>query len=349
MAKIDFINVTKGFAIFLVVLGHCVQPDGSIANIIYSFHLPLFFIIGGYLFNYEKYENNYKSFIKNKSKRLLFPYFFVLFCFFLHWLTFECPNPIRDTPFVHIFHLFIKQIIGILYGIGNINIFPPLKDIPSVGPLWFLVTYFLGINLLYFFIKIFEKKTHWFRALVLIILIYFGIYIGKVVFLPWSLDIALVCLSFLYTGYIMKKYNIISLICSKKMILCVLFVIWVLAFNNSTISLNNRHYHHAIIAIIGAISASIMIMSFLRIWVDNESKTTRFKGILSYLGIKSIIILCFHGRLQYLLPNTSWLKYSPIIECIYLILYCLAIGIVLDNIPYINKAFNSNKYKQVGL
>ena len=113
--------------------------------------------------------------------------------------------------------------------------------------------------------------------------------------------------------------------------------------------MNNRHYHHAIIAIIGAISASIMIMSFLRIWVDNESKTTRFKGILSYLGIKSIIILCFHGRLQYLLPNTSWLKYSPIIECIYLILYCLAIGIVLDNIPYINKAFNSNKYKQVGL
>ena len=47
----------KGFAIFLVVLGHVIQtvfaPDSYDSNvifkIIYSFHMPLFIFISGYL------------------------------------------------------------------------------------------------------------------------------------------------------------------------------------------------------------------------------------------------------------------------------------------------------------
>lgn len=349
--KIDFINMTKGFAIILVVLGHCVKAEGLSANIIFSFHMPLFFIIGGYLFNYQKYEHDYKIFVKNKAKRLLIPYFFCCFLFFLHWLTFECPNPVINTPLTHIFNLFMKTTAGILYGIGNVNVFPPLKDVFSIGPLWFLVTYFLGINLLYFFIKYFEKKNIYIRIIALLLLTYSGAYIGKFIFLPWGLDIALVCLSFLYAGYVIKKHNIISYICDKNfaIILFILFLGYLFAFNNSRISLNDRDYHHLLIAVAGAIITSTIIMCLFKIWADNENKTIGLKNALSYLGIESIIILCFHGRLQYLLPNTSWLKYSPIIESVYLILYCLAIGVVLNKIPYINKIFSSNKYKQSGI
>lgn len=58
----DNLDIAKGFAIFLVVWGHCIQYgnggnfiqqqryyDDIIFQAIYSFHMPLFAIIGGYL------------------------------------------------------------------------------------------------------------------------------------------------------------------------------------------------------------------------------------------------------------------------------------------------------------
>jgi fucose 4-O-acetylase-like acetyltransferase len=50
-------------------------------NIIYSFHMPLFFILSGYLFNHGKYS--YGDLIKNKAKRLLYPFVSIAFVFLL--------------------------------------------------------------------------------------------------------------------------------------------------------------------------------------------------------------------------------------------------------------------------
>ncbi|ROT03695.1 hypothetical protein ED388_12660 [Muribaculaceae bacterium Isolate-007 (NCI)] len=50
-----YIDCLKGFAIFLVVLGHVVQNynlmDSWIFRIIYSFHMPLFMFMSGYCFD----------------------------------------------------------------------------------------------------------------------------------------------------------------------------------------------------------------------------------------------------------------------------------------------------------
>ena len=54
--RIDFIDVAKGIAIFLVVYGH--TYDGRNLHLfIYSFHMPLFFFISGLLFKENKYAN----------------------------------------------------------------------------------------------------------------------------------------------------------------------------------------------------------------------------------------------------------------------------------------------------
>lgn len=52
------IDIIKGIAIFLVLWGHCIQSiagdEGFFSNwvirIIYSFHMPLFMVMSGYLF-----------------------------------------------------------------------------------------------------------------------------------------------------------------------------------------------------------------------------------------------------------------------------------------------------------
>ena len=69
LQHLEWIDSVKGLAIFLVIVGHCIDgyrdagifkqyllEFNSLHNFIYSFHMPLFFIISGYLFIYA-YEN----------------------------------------------------------------------------------------------------------------------------------------------------------------------------------------------------------------------------------------------------------------------------------------------------
>lgn len=73
------IDALRGFAILLVVLGHCIQysivdfDSNMLFNIIYSFHMPLFMFISGYVsyFSNEKIIFNFKK----RSILLLVPFF----------------------------------------------------------------------------------------------------------------------------------------------------------------------------------------------------------------------------------------------------------------------------------
>ena len=77
------LDIAKGLAIVLVVIGHYFpedSPDSYIAlnHWIYSFHMPLFMFLSGYIYLVYKKENLlYSEFIYNKFKRLMIPYFCV--------------------------------------------------------------------------------------------------------------------------------------------------------------------------------------------------------------------------------------------------------------------------------
>lgn len=77
------LNSLKGIAILLVILGHSfilfpvnlldVLWCRTAFNIIYSFHMPLFFIVSGLLFANSTHKE-YSLVIKSKVKRLVLPY-----------------------------------------------------------------------------------------------------------------------------------------------------------------------------------------------------------------------------------------------------------------------------------
>lgn len=48
MARIEYIDITRGLAMLLVILGHCnMFIDAPLNKFILSFHMPLFFFISG--------------------------------------------------------------------------------------------------------------------------------------------------------------------------------------------------------------------------------------------------------------------------------------------------------------
>jgi fucose 4-O-acetylase-like acetyltransferase len=87
MERISFIDGLKGYAIILVVIGHVITytspSDFSrswLFSFIYSFHMPLFLFLSGFLV-YLYPPGRVYSFILKKMKVLVYPYFLWLFIF----------------------------------------------------------------------------------------------------------------------------------------------------------------------------------------------------------------------------------------------------------------------------
>lgn len=52
MERKPVIDIMKGIAIILVIVGHLQIPD-FFHHVIYSFHMPLFVIVSGYIYIYN--------------------------------------------------------------------------------------------------------------------------------------------------------------------------------------------------------------------------------------------------------------------------------------------------------
>ena len=109
----SWIDTLRGIGILFVILGHCEPPFDKI---IYSFHMPLFFLISGYLFKSKK---NIKDYLKKIFLKYIIPYF--LLCIINLLLV-----TIIDRDFK------INYVIGILYSRGTTS------WLPNCSPLWFL-------------------------------------------------------------------------------------------------------------------------------------------------------------------------------------------------------------------
>ncbi len=75
MKRLDYIDLAKGIGILLVVLGHSSLTKEYITAYIYSFHMPLFFVIAGMLiYVTETYTRSLKTIILGRLRTLMVPY-----------------------------------------------------------------------------------------------------------------------------------------------------------------------------------------------------------------------------------------------------------------------------------
>lgn len=90
--KSRYINFLRGIAIFLMLWGHSIQYscggqfdffENTVFKFIYSFHMPLFMLISGYLFRFSEQKREMLELIEYKCKSLLYP---ILMCSILNLL-----------------------------------------------------------------------------------------------------------------------------------------------------------------------------------------------------------------------------------------------------------------------
>lgn len=154
--RLNYVDVAKGIAIFLVVLGHVLDHHRGAVGFsaytdfyVYSFHVPFFFLLSGLVFRVHEDESFY-CFFKRKFLRLMVPYYcFGLIAIVVFSLASYSPlherlvklNP--DTGDAR----FFQMLWNLLYGTRMEKLF-------FYKPIWFLSSLFSMQIITYFIIRI---------------------------------------------------------------------------------------------------------------------------------------------------------------------------------------------------
>lgn len=80
--RLYVVDIMQGIAMLLVVIGHHwfkFMPDGyrALHGYIYSFHMPLFIFISGFLISYAYKGQRYSSYIYKRVRKFFIPYFII--------------------------------------------------------------------------------------------------------------------------------------------------------------------------------------------------------------------------------------------------------------------------------
>lgn len=145
--EIDSVLIAKGIAISLVVAGHYTPANSpgywlEMRNVIYAFHMPVFFALAGYLYGYTP-QPGYLDLLKKKFNRLVVPFLSV-----------------------SVFFVVVKYIAGmrfsLLYPVNLESIsFAFVYPIRSyVSPLWFIYALILIFILFPILFRILRRNLY---------------------------------------------------------------------------------------------------------------------------------------------------------------------------------------------
>lgn len=179
----ELFDIEKGILIVFVVLGHLIDSDSKLHQVIFSFHMPVFFMLTGML---SHWDVDKKDFIRKRTLSYVIPYFswcVLLFIFF--WIE----NP-------------LKYIIRIIYG-GAMN------STAYTYPFWFINCLFMSSIIF----KLCFCRVRWLFIALCGWLIIWYMFLTNVDIppLPWSLEVVPFVLLYFYLGIISKKLEGIAL------------------------------------------------------------------------------------------------------------------------------------------
>lgn len=312
--RIDFVDLTKGICIILVVMGHIggafEQLDRH--SMLSCFRMPLYFFISGIFF--KPYEG-LGSFTLKKVNKLLIPFiFFYVSAFMLKYIVWViAPGT---------FHLPVswKELLLVFQGHDLIRFNPPI---------WFLIALF-NCNIMFYFIH-FLRDKHLPAMFALTLLIGgAGFFLGKQqIVLPLYIDVAMTALPFYVAGFWIRRYNFFlfpSHRFDKLIPIFVLLALIVMYFTGTTPGMRTNNYPGNIFQVYVAAFAGIFMIMLL-------CKKIKRIGIISYLGRYSIITLSIHAPiLHFAGPIITRFIHNDWAQAIVLLVFTLTICILLTPI-----------------
>lgn len=257
------IDLLKSIGIIVMIMGH-VGFGNYFDHIIHSFHMPMFFLISGYLF---KESTPFFKFLKKKIYSLMIPYFLI--------------GIIHYCIFVFINYRHGVNILIPLYSLffGNIN------NLPIANAIWFLTSLFFS-ELLFYLILILNKYV---RITCIIFLCILGYIIPNYFRLPFAIDTSFIGVSLMYIGYKLKN------ICfASKYKFSYLIFGFIIAMLNGYVNLRLGIYSNIILFYL---ATCLITYGLYNICLNYNFRRNFIIDELKYIGKDSITYLTFNNLL----------------------------------------------------
>lgn len=281
--RIDWIDFAKGITILLVIIGHNVS--GPLRGAIFSFHMPLFFILSCVTYSWSKNSEQWIYKTENAFKHLIIPAMFLSIISVMKFGILE-----NTSNYLASAKLFAKQVILMGTFASGVDVDVLGEVIPAIGLQWFLVVLFCGRSLFdYCNMKAKNNQLLYLSIIVSIL----GVLIGKIQKLPLSFDIALAIFFFFWMGKNFDKFQI-EKNTYKKLLLSLSIWLALLAVtyfcSHRYLELATREYTLFPLCYIIAIAGTVMISTLSVLF----SRLKLLAKPVLYLGRSSLWLLCIH-------------------------------------------------------
>ena len=264
------LDITKGIGILLVIVGHCnAIPYMPIRHLIFTFHMPLFFLVSGYLYR----AKDIKESLKKDLKHLGIPYVITCLAVILYYCLYYHVTRSHNAEHLK------SYLFATIWGSGSAHICKYLSDLPAIGAIWFLPALLICKNVY----NILPDNR---RLLLSSVIFIFATLIGRyLIYLPFSALSGLSAILFYAIGDYLKKIRRIHICFWVLGILC-----WFISFKYSHLYIVQPQLDLYFIDVFGATTATILVYLL-------SSLLTRIPFLsqcLTWTGKNSLTILCFH-------------------------------------------------------
>jgi fucose 4-O-acetylase-like acetyltransferase len=277
--RIEYIDTVRGIGILLMVMGH-IGFGGLFDKYIHAFHMPMFFVISGFL--YRESDRSTGSIIARRAKALLIPYLVYGALNYIVWLA--------------------------LNRGGGVPLLTPLRSLfftntdnymPIAGALWFLTCLFITESA-FLALRRALRSTGVLAAVIGSIGI-LGLFIKEVLGfrLPYGLDTAMTALALYFAGYLLNTQK--NAATARALNLRWPWLLLAFALLSGVILVNGYvntrlcQYGNGVLFYVAAIGMTIALFNAARLAERWEVPPVRFlKRELKYVGAHSLMYLCLN-------------------------------------------------------
>lgn len=288
-------DYTKAFAIWLMVLCHFGIGPGGLVDLIYVFHMPVFFMVSGYFDRLKPFTWNL---LKSNLRRIMIPYFLFSLCSLSTcWVSPYLHPEIYNNSTVA--QSMIKAVIGMLLMEDQVR---PYSFMPA-GSLWFLVALFT--------IKIVVSLICWSWTRCKIMIAFIAC-VGTLIvynnFPFFSLDSAFISLPIYMVGVIARRYNMVEHITSRKILVCLASICWayttMIGVRNGKVDIDGcvtghcllLFYTNGVIGSLACIYTAKLITKEIPFLLNVGSSTLAILGTHGYIGtLAKVFAVIFMG------------------------------------------------------
>lgn len=304
--------MARGYGIILVIIGHF--PSGVVGKAIYTFHMPLFFFLSGYLF--DAFGKTFGKTVLHKIKTMLVPYTCLgIIMVIFNWIW------MMDWRYERLEALFWR-----------------LLEQKRFWTLWFLACLFLTEIIFYLMVRLFKDNLLLLGiasvALATAGCIYYR-YGGQPV--CWNVDVCMISILFYYGGYLLGNLSSLQERLFEKwqrigwftlsFVICLVCGMTSFGLSGQTLEMYHCQYGIEPLSFVAAFAGivCVLIISSMGYWKP-----------IAYIGKNSLIYFAWHQTImmpifQKICVQNQWFQDKTILDrTLYVTVGTVSILVVLS-------------------